>query len=116
VVLVVQVDHVKLALLVVGAVAQEVTAVKLLHHQVQHIVMPLVEQHPVVRQAQMEIQVALVLLVLLLLLLIINKDNVMTFEVPIIDLTAGTIVKATDVYPAVDVTDTTEAPSGTTKA
>lgn len=39
----------------------------------------------------------------------------MTFEIPIIDLTPGTIVKATDVYPAVDVTDTTEAASGTTK-
>jgi hypothetical protein len=39
----------------------------------------------------------------------------MPIAIPITGLTAGTLVKATDTYPAVDTTDHTQAPSGTTK-
>ena len=35
--------------------------------------------------------------------------------VPITGLTVGTVVKSTDIYPAVDTTDTTQSPQGTTK-
>lgn len=39
----------------------------------------------------------------------------MANAIPITGLTAGTAVLATDVYPAVDTTDFTQAPTGTTK-